>query len=97
VFGVFAGIGVLGGVAGEPLVLPLVGALGTAIAFVILLTGVPNLVAGIRLLAHKPRARLLALLLAVINLTKFPWGTILAAYTFWVLLQDRTRELFRRA
>lgn len=93
-FGLITSIGILGGISGEPS-LPIIGGiLGTIIGFLVLVTGIPNLLAGFGLLAHKNWARILALILGVLNLFKFPWGTALAVYTFWVLLHDETRRLF---
>ncbi len=97
VFGVIAGFGLLAGLAGEPSLPIIGGVLGTLLGFLVVLTGLPNLLAGFGLLAHKNWARILALILAVLNLLKFPWGTALAVYTFWVLLDDETRRLFGRA
>lgn len=97
VFGVIAGFGLLAGLSGD-FSLPIIsGMLGTFFAFLVVLTGIPNLLAGFGLLAHKNWARILALILGVFNLFKFPWGTALAIYTFWVLLQDQTKQLFKRA
>jgi hypothetical protein len=39
-------------------------------------------------------ARLVGLLLAVLNLFFLPFGTALAAYAFWVLMSDETRTAF---
>ena len=97
VFGLFTAFGLLAGAGGAE-VLPWLGpAIGTFVGFVVGLTGLPNLLAGIGLLAGKGWARILALVLAVLNLLKFPWGTALAAYTFWVLLDDRTKRWFEGA
>jgi hypothetical protein len=49
------------------------------------------------LLSYSSWGRWLALLLGVVNVFKFPYGTALAVYTFWVLLNDGTRPLFRPA
>jgi len=35
-----------------------------------------------------------ALLLSVVNLFVLPFGTMLAIYTYWVLLHDEARALF---
>ena len=42
----------------------------------------------------QPRARLLALGLAVVNLVLLPFGTALGAYACWVLLKDEGRRVF---
>lgn len=41
-----------------------------------------------------PRGRAGALLLSVPNLFLLPFGTALAVYSFWVLLNDHVREMF---
>jgi hypothetical protein len=49
---------------------------------------------GFSLRAHKSWARLAGLALGVLNLFFLPVGTVLAVYTFWVLLSNETRHLF---
>lgn len=94
-FGVIAGFGAIAGLGGEP-TLPLIGgAVGTVVGVVVALTGIPNLLAGAGLLQRRNWARILALILGVLNVLKFPWGTLFAVYTFWVLLNDETKALFR--
>ncbi len=43
---------------------------------------------------YTPRARLLALGLAVVNMVLLPFGTALGAYACWVLLKDEGRNVF---
>lgn len=43
---------------------------------------------------YTPRARLLALGLAVVNMVLLPFGTALGAYACWVLLKDEGRRVF---
>lgn len=49
---------------------------------------------GAELRHRKPRARMRALTLAILNLFFLPFGTALAVYAFWVLLTDETRRAF---
>lgn len=51
---------------------------------------------GRALLRMKPSARAAVLGLAVPNLVLVPFGTALAAYTCWVLLNDDARRQFER-
>ena len=46
---------------------------------------------------HEPRARLLALGLAMVNLVFLPFGTALGIYAGWVLLTDDGRRVFHPA
>ena len=50
--------------------------------------------AGVRLIRHDARARILTLALAVVNLLILPFGTALGGYALWVLLTDEGRGLF---
>lgn len=93
-FGMLAGAGLLFGLLGGVTLPALGGALGFVVGFFVALTGIPNLLAGFGLLARNEWARILALILAVLNLFKFPWGTLLAVYTFWVLTDDEVKRIF---
>ncbi|MDX1568639.1 MAG: hypothetical protein R3223_12610 [Longimicrobiales bacterium] len=94
VFGVLAGVGLMLGLAGEPVFPIFGGALGTILGVLLAVTALPNLLAGVGLLARKNWARILALILAALNIFKFPWGTALAVYTFWALTGDEARRWF---
>lgn len=56
--------------------------------------GALHLWIGAALRRYRPRARLPALALAVIDLVLFPFGTALGIYVFWVLLKDEGRALY---
>ena len=63
--------------------------------FVVLLS-VPGVVAGIGLLNFKSWARVLAIILAVLNLPGFPIGTLLGIYSLWALLDSESSLLFEK-
>ncbi len=67
---------------------------GLGVGGLLVLSGLPGLVAGIGLLARKPWARILALIVAALNLLNFPIGTMLGLYAGWVLLQDKAADYF---
>jgi hypothetical protein len=58
------------------------------------LVSLPGIIAGFGLLAYRPWARILALVLGILNLPGFPLGTILGVYTLYVLLDDETAQRF---
>lgn len=62
----------------------------------LVLLSAPGIVAGIGLLGFHPWARILAIVLSVLNLPGFPMGTILGIYALYVLLDDDTSRLFSR-
>jgi hypothetical protein len=74
-------------------VLPVV---GTAVGTLLILLGLPGLIAGYGLLTTRPWARMLALVVAILNLVNMPVGTIIGAYAIWVLLQAPTRAYFEQ-
>ena len=53
-----------------------------------------GLVGGIGLLAFKPWARYLVIVVAALGCLNIPIGTLKGVYTLWVLLQDETIKLF---
>ena len=104
--GVAAGLivfGVLGGIAGvaragaHAEAVPLLLLLGGLAMTVALAMSAPSIIAGIGLLYFKPWARVLTIILSVIHLFSVPFGTALGIYGLWVMLQQETEPLFRRA
>jgi len=67
---------------------------GVAIAFFLLLTSIPEIIGGFGLLKRKPWARVLVLIIAVLDLLIIPIGTLIGIYELWVLLQEETIKLF---
>ncbi len=61
------------------------------------LLALPGLLAGIGLLRRKEWGRILALIVAVFDLFNFPIGTLIAAYSFYVLLQNSAATYFAGA
>ena len=64
------------------------------VALFVVLLSVPGIIGGIGLLKLKPWARYLVLILAVLDLFNIPIGTAAGVYTIWVLMQDKTAQLF---
>jgi len=61
---------------------------------VLMTAGAAALVVGRLLPGRRQRVRLAALGLAIANLVIVPFGTALAVYTFWVLMNDDARREF---
>lgn len=80
-FGVLTGIGILSGDAGGfGLML-----LGSFAGTFMLIMALPNLVCGVGLLRNWGGwVIVVAVILGVFNFFKFPVGTAIAAYTFWI-------------
>jgi hypothetical protein len=86
------------GTAADPndaaIALPIIGIAGSALVFFLFLLAVPGLIAGWGLLSFKPWARILGIVLSILNLLHIPFGTILGIYGLWVLLSNETERLF---
>jgi hypothetical protein len=65
-----------------------------SIAFLLFLLSIPGIVGGVALIKRCPWARILVLILGCLNLFCIPFGTILGAYTIWVLTKKETIQLF---
>jgi len=84
----------LGVIAGDTQATLVLGTVGTWGGVLFLLLALPGLLAGYGLLKHREWGRLLALVVAFLNLINFPFGTLLGVYALWVLLQTGAGEYF---
>jgi hypothetical protein len=66
----------------------------TVVAGGFTIVSLPGIIAGVGLLKFKNWARILVLVIAVLNLFNLPFGTALSVYCFWVLLNGDAAELF---
>ena len=86
------------GMAADPedaaVAIPILGIAGTALGMMMLALALPGLIAGWGLLKLKSWARILTIVLSVLNLLNFPLGTVLGIYGLWVLLNKDTERLF---
>lgn len=69
----------------------------TLVGLILLILGLPGIIAGFGLLNFRPWARILALALGVLNLPGFPVGTLLGLYTLYALLDEDGARLFMPA
>ena len=70
--------------------------LSISIPLLIILLATLSLVGGIGLLAYKPWARYLVIVVAALGCLFIPIGTLSGVYAIWVLLQDDTVKLFEQ-
>ena len=59
-----------------------------------LLLSIPELIGGIGLLKRRGWARILVLIIGILDLINIPIGTAIGIYTIWVLLNEKTAQLF---
>jgi len=91
-------VAVVGGglISGNQEVIAIASIVGSAIAILIFIISMPQIIGGVGLLKRWYWARILMLIIAAMNLINIPIGTIVGGYTIWVLLQDETVSLFAR-
>jgi hypothetical protein len=98
---VFGGAASIVGVTADPsdaaVAIPVLGIAGTAIITLLLCLSLPGLIAGWGLLKLQSWARILTIVLSVLNLIFFPFGTALGIYGLWVLFNRDTERLFAQA
>jgi hypothetical protein len=89
-FLLFSGIG---WVTGDATAMGILGFTGLFIAFVLGIGSIPGMIAGIGLLRLKSWSRILAIVVACLDLFSIPFGTALGVYTFYVLMNDEAIRL----
>jgi hypothetical protein len=89
-------IAVFGGglLSGDQEAITVTAIVGTIVAGIILLLSLPGVIVGAGLLRFRPWARVLALVLGILNLPGFPVGTILGVYSLWALLTEEGARYF---
>lgn len=84
-----------GAISGDQQAMLITGAVGAAIACFLIVVSLPGMLAGLGLLKMQPWARIVAVIVGVLHLLSFPFGTGLGVYTLWVLLNAETEAMFR--
>jgi hypothetical protein len=95
--GACCGAGAIAGgglISGDETAILATGITGGVVGLLLLVSSALDLIAGIGVLKYKQWARILALILAVLNLLAFPIGTALGVYTLWALLHGDSELLF---
>lgn len=93
-FVIFVGMGfVLGGAEAAGLGLGAV--IGMFVSMFLVITALPGLIGGMGLLNEQNWARIVLIIVALLNLCNFPLGTILSIYTFWVLFNRDVEYAFK--
>lgn len=96
--GLIVFVAITGGglISGNATAIGITSIVGTAIAAILLLFSAPGIIGGMGLLKKQSWARVLVLVLGIINLVNIPFGTALGIYTIWVLTNKETEVLFNK-
>src|SRR4029077_12691821 len=93
---IFTLSGVAGGIVisqGERGGATIIGTVALLIEGVLAVLALPGIIGGWGLLAQKQWARVLVIVLGILHLVNFPFGTALGVYTLWVLLSKEQHLL----
>lgn len=105
-FGVLFGIGILvlfGGLAtmagfqadqDAQAAVPILAAIGTGVAVFLFVLSVPSIIGGWGMIKFRPWARILMIIISVLNLLHFPIGTAVGIYGLIILFNEETKRLF---
>ena len=93
------GVGAIGASADADAVIavPIIGLTGAALVFAALLMSLPSIIVGYGLYRFRPWARIFGIVLSILSLIVFPFGTALGIYGLWVLLSKDGARLFGAA
>jgi hypothetical protein len=91
---VFALLVSIGAVSGSGDAIAILSLVAVGVSALMALLALPGILAGYGLLHRKPWGRVLAIIVAALNIVNFPLGTILGIYALWVLLQQAADEYF---
>ena len=97
---IFGGATWLVGAAGDPdaaIAIPILGLTGITLATFLLVVSLPSVIIGVALLQTRSWARVGGIVMSLINLFYFPFGTLLGAYGLWVLFSRETERVFHAA
>lgn len=69
----------------------LLGIIAMVIGMIAVVAGLPGIIGGWGLLTKKSWARIVVLIVGILNLATFPLGTALGIYTLWVLMKPESQ------
>ena len=91
---VFVGIGLLLAATEGSEAMGILAVLGTLVGTFLFLVSAPGLIGGIGVLKRQNWARILVLILSVLQLFNVPFGTAVGIYSLWALTRAETIALF---
>lgn len=89
----FAVLVAVGLISGDATGMSVMTVLAVAVAGLVTVISLPSIIGGIGLLKRRPWARILMLVVGVLELPNIPLGTALGVYTLWVMIHDETRRI----
>ncbi len=83
-----------GAISGDSEAFAITTIVGLVVLGILFIISIPGIVTGYGLLKYQSWARILAFIVGALSVMNFPFGTALAVYTFFVLLNNDVERLF---
>jgi membrane-associated protease RseP (regulator of RpoE activity) len=93
---IFTVLKLVGGFVDEPNANTILSLVADIISIVFIVLSLPGIFAGIGLYKRKEWARILTLVLSVLEIFNFPFGTAIGVYSIWALIQPENVSTFQR-
>jgi hypothetical protein len=87
---IYSILNIVGGFVDEPDANNILSLIADILAVVFFIISIPGILAGLGLYKRKEWARILTLILSVIEIFSFPIGTAIGIYSIWALIQPET-------
>lgn len=89
-FLIFTVLKLVGGFVDDANATTILSIISDVLAIVFIVISLPGILAGLGLYKRKEWARILTLILSVIEIFSFPFGTAIGIYSIWALIQPET-------
>ncbi|MCW0483442.1 hypothetical protein [Gaoshiqia sediminis] len=66
------------------------------LAAIMIICSIPGIIGGVGVMKRKQWGRILILIISILNLINFPFGTALGVYSIWALVQPEITAEFER-
>jgi len=93
-FLIFTVLKLVGGFVDDANATTILSIIADVLAVVFIVISVPGILAGMGLYKRKEWARILTLILSIIEIFSFPFGTAIGIYSIWALIQPETIAAF---
>jgi hypothetical protein len=95
-FFLFFGLNLAGSITNDHQATEILSIISKVLTVFVLMVSIPGIIAGIGLIRKKEWARVLTLVLSVLDLLHFPLGTAIGIYSIWALVQPEVMEQFKK-
>jgi len=93
---VFVAVAGGGIISRDPTAITITSIVAVSVSSIIAIFAIPEIFAGWGLLKMKSWARILGIIIAILDLINIPIGTAFGIYGLWVLMNEETEKIFKQ-